>query len=187
MNIKTRPLSQSELQKLLTFADPTWSNIFRIAYLTAFRVGDLIRLTWNNVTPTHIEILEEKTGKSKRVPIGPALKQALAYFDQPAIEDKFHNSYLGRPTHVLPFRDASTYRKALVRFCALAQIDLSRVSFHSIRKTAATAISDNIGIIAASQFLNHSKLSTTMSYIEVDAVEVSSFLEASSHLNGRMS
>lgn len=187
MNIKTRPLSQSELLQLYAASSPTWKAIFTIAYITALRVSDLIALTFDNIVGDRLEVKEQKTGKIKSIVIGPSLHNALEYFFKPATRIQFSRMYSGdRETHILPFCDPSSYRKAIVRYCALAQIPLHRVAFHSLRKTAATTIASNIGIIAANQFLGHSKLSTTMDYVEINSIEVSNLLEAKEHFEGRM-
>ena len=187
MNIKTRPLSQSELLLLFGFSSPTWKAIFTIAYITALRVSDLINLTFDNIVGDRLEVVEQKTGKSKSIVIGPSLRMALDYFSKPATRIQFSRMYSGdRENHLLPFSDPSSYRKAIVRYCALARIPLDRIAFHSLRKTAATAIAQNIGIIAANQFLGHSKLSTTMDYVEINSIEVSNLLEAREQFEGRM-
>lgn len=186
MNIKTRPLTLCEYQKLVLASPPTWAHIFQLGFITAMRLSDLINLKWSDISNS-INIVEGKTQKQRKIIIGHQLHSSLDYFRDPGIRFQYRKFYgQGRENYVLPFKDPSGYRKALVRCCAFAQIDLGRIAFHSLRKTAATQISQNLGVIAASNYLNHTKLSTTMLYIEEDAIEVSSLLESSAMLTRRV-
>lgn len=186
MNTKTRPLTLAEYQSLIRHSPEPWSYIFQIAFITALRLGDLVDLTFDNIGD-QITVVEQKTGKLKSIPIGPALRGCVDYFSSPSTRDRFHKQYSkGRIIHLLPFSDHSAYRKALVRCASYAMIPLERLAFHSLRKTAATMIAQNLGVIAASQYLNHSKLSTTMLYIEEDSIKVQNLLEAEAMLSLRV-
>ena len=47
MNIKTRPFTQDEFQKLLWVAPDPWRSIFQIAYLTGLRISDLLEIPYS--------------------------------------------------------------------------------------------------------------------------------------------
>lgn len=179
MNIKTRPFTLQEIHALFAVSPTAWRHIFKLAYVTALRVGDIINLD-AKFPELEMSIVEQKTGKSKKIISGPAVKAAYEFFMNPAYRKSITKYQTTRKNKLLPFGSASTYRKATARYAAFAMIDLDRISFHSFRKTAATEITKNIGIFAAQKFLNHSRLSTTMLYIDQDAIEVSSLLEAAS-------
>lgn len=181
MNIKTRPFTQVEIRSLFDVAPIYWRHIFRLAYVTALRVSDLIAL--HAVDPgAEITIIEGKTKKLKKIIVGPAVKAAYDYFMNPDYRLSIAKYQSTREGMLLPFGDPSSYRKATIRYASYAMIDLNRISFHSFRKTAATEITKNLGIFAAQKFLNHSRLATTLLYIDQDAIEVSSLLEACSLL-----
>lgn len=183
MNIKTRPLTQTEMHNLLEVSPVDWRHIFRLAYTTALRVGDMINLD-ATMPKKEIIVIEQKTKKTKRIIVGPAIEAAYKYFLNPEYRASIGKYNASRRGKLLPFGDSSSYRKAAIRYAAYAMIDLNRISFHSFRKTAATEITKNLGIFAAQKFLNHSRIATTMLYIDQDAIEVSSLLEAASLLAG---
>lgn len=178
MNIKTRPFTTGELQALLLHSNEPWRSIFHLAYATGLRISDLLQIPFN---PDHdsIIVVEKKTGTARQIRITPSIA-----YDIRTIQN--HGPLRVR-RYLFPCRDVSSYRKAIVRYAALAKIDLDRIAFHSLRKTCATHISENIGIIAANQFLAHKSLNTTMRYIEQDAIVVSNFLEAQTNLLARLS
>jgi len=172
MNIKTRPFLPSEFQALI-FATPNpWKSIYLLAYCTGLRVSDLLQLK-NEPCPDLLAIHEQKTKRKNVIVVTPQIRDAW---------DSLHRSNDGQ--YLIKFRDPSTFRKSLVRHCKKCGISTVRVAFHSIRKTTATSLYLSLGFVAASHFLNHSKLQTTLNYIELDAVQVGSALEASFHNNG---
>lgn len=178
MNIKTRPFTEGELQALLLHSPEPWRSIFHLAYATGLRISDLLQIPYS-IGQSSISIVEKKTGTERRIRITPSIA-----YDIQTIQN--HGPWHVRK-YLLPCRDISTYRKAIVRYAAMAKINLDRIAFHSLRKTCATHISENIGIIAANQFLAHKSLTTTMRYIEQDTIVVSDFLEAQTHLIARLS
>jgi len=172
MNIKTRPLQQAEFQTLIFSTPQPWKSIFMLAYCTAYRVSDLLSLK-RTPCPKVVQLVEKKTKRQNVIVPHSQLIESWNYLYS------YHDG-----EYLIPFRDPSTFRKSLVSWCKKCGIDTTRVAFHSIRKTTATTLYKNLGFIAASHFLNHAKLSTTLSYIEMDAVEVGSILESSFHLHG---
>lgn len=184
MNITTRPLTQDEAVRLLSSTPSPWTHIFSFSIRTGLRLGDIIRLRISDIGPSSISIIEEKTGKPKTIKLTDPIRNDIAFFRNPKNREALGMYYEKRPDHVFPYGDPSTYRKALIRYCILAMIDLDRVSFHSLRKTAATIIFNELGISHASQFLGHSRVSTTMRYIEIDQVEISSIMDIHLHIGG---
>ena len=73
LSTKTRILSDQELKlffesfKLDKKADWYYYHVFRIQYLTALRISDLMRLTTEQVKTKHFYIIEKKTGKKREV------------------------------------------------------------------------------------------------------------------------
>jgi len=155
MNVTTRPFTPDELKLLLMRSRLPWKAIYYIAVYSGLRISDLIRLPWSADPPLH-SIVEKKTGKSK-----------VIFWSDPARSLWFHLYKYGRPRSFLfPGKDPSTYRKHLQLDCARFNISLHAISFHSFRKTHATILFRNHGILVAQKSLNHSSLSTTSSYVE---------------------
>lgn len=172
MNIKTRPLTQAEFQTLIWNTPNPWKSIFMLAYSTGLRISDLLLLEKKPCPPV-LSVKEKKTGNRVTFKVSDSIRDSWNYLYSGPWEK-----------YLLPHRDVSTYRKALVRYCTLANIDTSRVAFHSIRKTTATTIFKSLGFMAANQFLGHVKQSTTMKYIEIDQVEIANALDLKHHTQG---
>lgn len=171
MNIKTRPLTQAEFQVLIWNCTPYWKAVYLLAYSTGLRISDLLQLP-NDPCPANIILCEKKTRRLNTIKVNNIIR------------DSWEQLRLNNNTkHLLVKRDVSTYRKSLVKHCKLAGIDTHRIAFHSLRKTTATTIYNSLGFVAASQYLNHAKPSTTMNYIEIDGVQIGSALEGLFHLN----
>lgn len=155
MNITTRPLSNDELRLLLMRSRSPWKQIYYIAVYTGLRISDLIRLPWTP-EPDYRPIIEMKTKKPK----------LIMWTD--SARGIWLNLYsYGKPRkYLFPLGDISSYRKHLQRDCILLGIDGYRISFHSLRKTHATIIFKNFGIIQAKKSLNHSDMRTTESYLD---------------------
>ena len=175
MNIKTRPFTQDEFQKLLWVAPDPWRSIFQIAYLTGLRISDLLEIPYSE-PPIILRITEKKTGTIRKIDVNLALRTCW-------------NNLLSYSSgvYLFPYRDASSYRKAIYRYCLKAQINLDRIAFHSIRKTCATDIYNRFGLVPAFQFLGHKRITTTMEYIEVSALEINNLLELTTLYNGSRS
>ena len=171
MNIRTRPFTEAEIQKLIWEAREPWRSIFTLAFLTGLRISDLLLLPSVPVGNS-FHIIEKKTHRNLKIIVTPGIKKAWDTLLLYSVDG-----------FLLPFRDPSTYRKSVYRHCVKCFIPTDRVAFHSIRKSCATAIYHNHGFMAANKHLNHSKLSTTLHYIEDDSVKVANALEASIHLH----
>lgn len=172
MNIKTRPFTPAEFQTLIFSTPQPWKSIYLMAFNTGLRISDLLALK-RKPCPQVIDIIEQKTHRRNTIKVTPNIREAWDYLFN------YHTGY-----YLFPYNDISTYRKALVRHCRKCGINTDRIAFHSIRKTTATSIYRSLGFAAASQFLNHAKLSTTMHYIEMDAVEIGSALDATINMYG---
>ena len=172
MNVKTRPFTPAEIQLLISYSPSPWKEIYTVAYCTALRVSDIINLPPVQ-NPHGLTVKEKKTGHLKTIHASPALLRAWDYLIR-----KNCGPFL------ISFRDSSTFRKAIQRHCRDLGISVDRVAFHSLRKTAATSIYHNFGLMAANQWLGHTKMSTTMKYIEEDSILIANSLDISIQLAG---
>jgi integrase len=155
MNITTRPLSTNELVMLVSKTPTPWKQIYFLAAYSGLRISDLLQLPWSSCPP-YSNIVEIKTHKFKKViwsDLAQAHWNALFNFGLPR-----------KP--LFPYYDPSTFRKAIQSDCKRLGIDTFRVAFHSLRKTHAVIAYKEGGILQAKVAMNHSKLSTTETYIE---------------------
>ncbi len=137
---------------------------------TALRISDILHMRWNvvyNFTTSkfrsHIEIVEQKTGKRSMIALNDTLREALeCWFSvkSPASADYIFESTRGKN----PIDRHQAYR--VIRKAAV-QCDLSEhISCHSLRKTFGYHAWKN-GIAPASlmDIFNHSSYRITMRYL----------------------
>lgn len=75
--VRRRPFTISELKAVLAVADGEWKSLILFGLYTGQRLGDLARLTWNNVdlVRREIRIVTGKTGKCLVLPIAKSLRE----------------------------------------------------------------------------------------------------------------
>ena len=111
---------------------------------TAYRISDMLRLTWGNVYDfdkkifrSHIHLTEQKTGKESFVFINEALKTALKkYADYLNMETLCASSilFVSRKSNNRPISRTQAFR--IVKEAAdYAGLKESHISCHSLRKT----------------------------------------------------
>ena len=172
---KTRILSDQELKlffesfNLEKKTDWYYYHVFRIQYLTALRISDMMRLTTDQVKTKHFYIIEKKTGKKREVYLCDEAFTLSNNLCKHAEKASFK--------HILTKKDDSSYRRSIKLYCKKAKINPDRVSTHSFRKTIANKVSILKGTKAASKLLNHSKLSTTELYLDGSQQSIESAID----------
>ena len=78
-NNTRRPFTISEIRRILELADDEWKSLILFGLYTGQRLGDLARLTWDNIDLVRGEIRLKtgKTGKRLILPIAPPLRKHL--------------------------------------------------------------------------------------------------------------
>lgn len=76
---KRRPFTVSEIQAILSVADPEWQSLIKFGHYTGQRLTDrtdLASLTWSNIDleKNQIRLVARKTGKNVLVPIAAPLR-----------------------------------------------------------------------------------------------------------------
>ncbi len=170
-------LTEAEARRLLDAARGTeYEPLFVLALTTGARVGELLALSWRDVDlegarlsirGTAVtgfdgtrEISDPKTARGRRVvPLPPMTVAALAAYRAHAGEDA-ELLFPGRGGGVLA---ASTIRRDHF-YPLLERAGLPRMTFHSLRDTAATLmLQRGVSAHVVSFILGHASVSTTLS------------------------
>lgn len=157
---KTRVFEDKELQKFFASfnldkkVDYYYYHAFRLQYLTALRISDLLNLRKSDISK-HFFITEQKTQKRKEV-----------YLCEEALRMAINLAEISDGEHLFTRRNSSSYRYAIKRYCQKAGIDSDRLSTHSLRKTMANKVAKLKGVKVASKLLNHAKMETTEMYLD---------------------
>lgn len=140
------------------------------ALQTGMRRGEILNLKWSNVdfVQGFIELLETKSGKSRKIPISKLLYDTLIDLDRTS-EYVFIN-----PQTKEPYIDL---KKSF--HTVLDKAGIKDFRFHDLRHTVATRLVEKgIDITVVQEILGHSKITTTQRYAhpvpqrKLDAIEV---------------
>jgi integrase len=129
-NRRTRILTEAEQAALLAACPKKLGRIVRLALITGARVGELLALTWADVTEAELLLLETKNGRSRRLPRNPAIDAVLKVCTQSRSPWLFTNPKTHQPYTVNGV--AHVFKRALTR----AHIVTGDVSLHTLRHTA---------------------------------------------------
>lgn len=144
---------------------------------TAFRIGDMLLLKWQDVCHpdgslcAHIYIKEQKTGKSRTVPINNALRQALEAYRESLQTPVLHNWLFPSPRRqTQPLSRHQAYR--IVRRAAAACGLSEHISCHSLRKTFGYyAWKNGTPPAMLMDLYNHSSYQITKRYLGIEQEE----------------
>jgi len=171
-----RILTYEEEQRLFSAAPAHFKAILVCALNTGMRKGEIITLKWSNVNFNNnlitIDHVNNKSKRTKRIPINSTLKQLL-------LEQKLKsggNEYVYLNSNNEPYTRQDSLNRVFERVKKLANI--MGLRFHDLRHTAATRMIENgANIVAVSKILGHSDIKTTMRYAHpeesmINAVEI---------------
>ncbi|MBS5283937.1 MAG: tyrosine-type recombinase/integrase [Clostridiales bacterium] len=146
-----------------------------LAMNTSLRIGDLLHLKWGDVYNfrrkmywEHIEIIEQKTGKSNLIALNKEAKHALNLLRQ-AEHTLSENQYI--------FKSRNGINQPIGRICAFRIIkqavdDLNLegiISCHSLRKTFGYhAWKKGVPPALIMSIYNHSSIEITKRYLSID-------------------
>ena len=155
--------------------------------LTGVRMGEARSVQWGDLTlegaTPKVKIQRSmdvddtfkstKTNCTREIPLSPNLVQVLLELKQKAIkkgkEDIVFLSVNGKS------HSKTTLHKVVVR--AAKAIGVEKFSFHGLRHTFATHVTNQYGVAQASRMLGHSDIKTTMIYYQQDIRELSKIVE----------
>lgn len=129
------------------------------ALQTGMRKSEIFKLKWSSVNLEigFIELLETKSGKSRKIPISDKLREILFNNLQANIgsEYVFLNPITGKPYSNI----MKSFKKAL------RAANIENFRFHDLRHTVATRLVEKgIDLVVVKEILGHSKIDTTLRY-----------------------
>jgi integrase len=184
-----RPFSLPEIKSLLEIASGEWKSLIRLGFFSGQRLGDLATLRWSNVdlAKNEIRFVARKTNRRLLIPICEPLRDHLLSLSAPDCPDA--------PLHPhaceLVRRQRSTSGLGKEFACLLVEAGLRRpdslslthssrgsgrsarrrreeLSFHSLRRSASTVLSElGVPVSVAQALIGHDSTAVHESYISV--------------------
>ena len=185
---RRRGFTIPEIRRILEIANDEWRSLIFFGLYTGQRLGDIARLTWQNVDLARDEIrfVSRKTGRTMIIPIAPPLRaeiEKLPARDDPhqplhprsfaSVKNSGRTNTLSRQFREL-LADAGLATPKAHRTTEAAPgrdgpRELSQISFHSLRHTA-TSLMKNAGINASvvMDIIGHESEAISAHYTHVD-------------------
>ena len=185
---RRRGFTIPEIRRVLGIANDEWKSLIFFGLYTGQRLGDLARLTWQNVdlASDEIRFVSRKTGRTMIIPIALPLRaqiEKLPAGDDPrqplhprafaSVEKSGGVKTLSRQFYEL-LADAGLAKAKAHRKSESAQgrdgpRELSQISFHSLRHTA-TSLMKNAGINASvvMDIIGHESEAISAHYTHID-------------------
>ena len=182
---RRRYITDDELARLREVADEQWRCIIDLAYLTALRRGDLMRLRLSDITERGLLVEQRKTGARILYQMTPVLRAVLTRAK--ALRRRASSMYLFATRNGTPYTPSgwdSAWRRLVSRS---GIVDLH---FHDIRAKSLTDAAKAGGRDYAQALAGHADVSMTEAYIrarewaEVEPLVVD-FVERPSTKEGR--
>ncbi len=134
-NGERRPWKPEEIKKFQKKSSPTMCLALSLGLYTGQRLGDVIRMRWNQISDGGIEVTQQKTGEKVWIPLHEKLKASLG-----KIKAKSAVTILTSASGV-PYK--ADYFKHQFK-AATRKADLpDDLVFHGLRKTAAVMMAES--------------------------------------------
>jgi integrase/recombinase XerD len=158
-------ISMEELEHICDCTDrEIFKDIFRFAFLTGMRCGEIINLTWDNIDLNNnsIQIGSEsfitKSRKIRFIPIANPVKEIL--LDHPPLHLSLKSFYVFNKGNGVPYR-ADYLSKKFKRAVRSARLS-EDIHFHSLRSSfGSLLLQKGVSISVISKLLGHSSISVT--------------------------
>lgn len=164
---RRRFLSRDEWQALDAAAHPELRRIILAAVTTGLRRGNLLALTWRDVSLSSgtITINRTKNNKPHQLRIAAPLRALLVEMQADRLEAAAVTGRMPNPAETLFDRTGFRRRWNAARNAA----GLADIRFHDLRHTFASwARQAGVDIADICEALNHSRISVTMRYAHID-------------------
>lgn len=167
-NDRTRYLEENEIQKLLDVAPPHLKNVIKAAIFTGMRMGDILRLKWNQVDLERrlLTFKEQKKKDKERIkPLNNDMINLLLEIKQTYLLMEIEPEYifLGPKGKKRPPRPVKCVRRTFNT--ALKKAGIQDFHFHDLRHTSAShLIMRGASMKAVQEHLNHSSPTMTNRY-----------------------
>lgn len=187
-----RPFTLAELRAMLEASDTEWRSMILFGLYTGQRLGDIARLSWDQIDleAKEIRLQTSKTGRHQKIPIPPPLMKHIAVLRKkksgetylhPKAEDivatQGKTGSLSVQFHKLMAKagivDAKKHRKttetAVEDEKTKDHKGKAKVSFHSLRHTT-TSLLKNAGVSAAiaEEFVGHDSAEMNRVYTHIE-------------------
>jgi integrase len=175
MKRTTKHIDWTELQRLVKAMKEDGDRyhlLIVLQSLTGLRIGDVLRITWRDIlSNTELSVKEQKTGKTKRIAISDALRDAVQ-----EEYDRFSYRIDSEPIFMNKRRtkavSVSYVNRKLKSSFKKHNVEAEQVSSHVFRKTFSYKILEDNNfsheaIFKVSRLLNHANINTTMIYLNL--------------------
>ena len=183
-----RAFTLPELRAILAVADDEWRSLIQFGFYTGQRLGDLARLTWQNVdlAQNEIRLATSKTGRRQIIPIAAPLRrhiEGLPASDDPKqplhsrafeiVAQRDNTATLSRLFYDLMAQAGlvgeKSHRKAEAGAGRKGRREISEISFHALRHTA-TSFLKNAGVSSAivQEFIGHDSEAINRVYTHIE-------------------
>lgn len=170
MNIVEPIRSKNDIKKIETILqnNPRDLLIFTLGINCGLRISDILALDVKDVkNKSYLDIIEKKTGKSKKFPINTKLKPMIKNF----IQNKEENSPLFLSKFNNRMERSQCYR-IISKTCKKAGIEY-KVGTHSLRKTFGYHYYKKFkDVVMLQKIFNHSTPQITLRYIGVEQDQI---------------
>lgn len=161
----TKAISKEEIELILASRKLKQDvrNALIIELNTGLRIQDIAKLKYSDIQFGKLEIIEKKTKKPQITKINIDLVEYL--FNNKTRDDNY--IFASQENEVKAF--VRKVQDQIQKACDHENIDSTFISTHSFRKTFATlAYNETKDIMFVQQLLNHSSVSITQRYIQIN-------------------
>lgn len=156
-----------EMEKILKEQNIRDYILFELGIYSALRISDILKLKVKDLrNKEYFELVEQKTGKTKKLAINPDLKKALReYFFDKVDEEYIIKSREGGNKPISRVMAWNILNNAAEK-AGLTE----KIGTHSLRKTFGyhMYMLTNKDVVMVQKFLNHSSPQVTLRYIGIE-------------------